>query len=88
MRPRRRERRRHVVLHVDVRLPRVGLDVPRFGRRLRRRRDLHGLERDVSRRRVLPDVDGLPLGGRRLRPRRELPRQCRRVPGRCQVRIG
>ena len=52
MRPRAARTARDVVLHLDVPVPRRGQRVPHVGGRLRRRRDVHGLERDVSRQRL------------------------------------
>ena len=52
------------------------------GRRLRRGRELHRLERRLSHRRVPAELHGLPGVGRRLRRRRELHRLGSSLPGR------
>ena len=57
--------------------------VCRRGRRLRRRGELHGVERRLSRRRLRALQHGVPRRGRRLRRRRELHRVERGLSGRC-----
>jgi cysteine-rich repeat protein len=69
------------------RLRRVEHGVPLGGRRLRRRRELHGIGRGVSGRWVRRVEHGVPLGGRRLRRRRELHGIGRGVSGRRLRRV-
>src|SRR5206468_2023547 len=59
--------------------------VPRGGRRLRRRRDLHRHEHDVSDRRLLVRVERVSRLEQPLQPRRALHRVERGLPGRRQL---